>query len=513
MNPASLIMPGFRFGVHNPDEAESLAKAGVSGFCLYGGWAGDVAQLIQRLNQASGRPLIFASDFENGAGSQLPDMVEMPSNCGIGASRKKSLAYLKGQITGKQAAMLGINLVFAPDVDLLVQPENPIVNIRSYGAKPQEVTVLARAFIAGLKKNKIASCLKHFPGHGDTQTDSHLDLAHIRRNWKKLKNEDLQPYFKLAPLAESVMPGHLVLKKIDEKPASLSAAWITDILRKKIKFQGLVITDALMMGAMLKNFSEDKILELAINAGADILLYPKNPWRAIAMLKRLLAQRRLNTDNLKESNQRLKRFRTRLPAPQPLHLKDFQAMEAKHFVQAQSMARICVAWFKNAPRLKIPPNACVLYHEIGNAPIQKTALAPLLGAAKERNLELTSLMHERQNNTSLKHLLNGAGFITELPAENLSSHKIQLALVAVFRKPQAFRGRIGLNAQELKLIVKMTGRQHSLPVLVASFGDPYFLRKLPARFAGLCLFSGSLAAQTAFVEFLQGKIKITRRFS
>ena len=252
MNIARMVFPGFWFGQSSEEEAIRLAGLGVGGFCLYGGTKTAVATLTRKLRAASPLPrILIAADYEDGLGRWLPDAELLPSNLAIGASHNEKLAFEKGFITGQEALSLGVDWVFAPVVDLANNSQNPIVNTRSFGEDPEQVTRLAGAFMQGLNKGGVLNCLKHFPGHGNTTTDSHLDLPVVSDSLSTLKKTALLPFQALLPLADSVMIGHLLVPALDEQnPASLSKTIIHKLLQEAMGFTRCICTDALLMKAL-----------------------------------------------------------------------------------------------------------------------------------------------------------------------------------------------------------------------------------------------------------------------
>ena len=226
MNPkklARLIYPGFRFGATDPAQALKLAELGVGGFCFYGGKAAEVYETARLLRSASETPLLIASDYENGAGQRVSGATELPANMAIGASGSEALARRKAEITALEARALGVDWIFAPVVDLASKPLNPIVNVRAFGADPGLVSALAGAYLSGISSQGALSCLKHFPGHGGTETDSHLELPSVGKDLQALEDADLRPFRTLAHKADSIMAGHLGLPALDPAdPASRS---------------------------------------------------------------------------------------------------------------------------------------------------------------------------------------------------------------------------------------------------------------------------------------------------
>lgn len=284
MNIARLVFPGFWFGKTPEEEALALARAGVGGFCLYGGTKAAVATLVRKLRAASPhRRILICADYEDGLGRWLPDVALLPSNLALGAAGNEDLAYEKGYITARQAVQIGVDWVLAPVVDLANNPDNPIVNTRSFGADPQQVVRLAGAFMRGLTDGGALNCLKHFPGHGNTATDSHLAMPVVAETLTQLQTTSLLPFEELLPLADSVMAGHLLVPALDDtNPASLSKNIIHNLLQRQLHFTRCVCTDALLMKAL---GDEQQAALQALDAGVHILLVPEKPRELISFLQ------------------------------------------------------------------------------------------------------------------------------------------------------------------------------------------------------------------------------------
>lgn len=281
MNTNRLIHAGFWFGKSDVKEAVRLAEAGVGGFCLYFGTTKEVKDLISLLRQAAPGNLIISADYEYGLGRWHKDAPLLPSNISIGAAGKEDLSYKKGLITARQARELGVDWVFAPNVDLADTPGNPIVNTRSFGKDPALVAAMARAFMLGLADGGCLNCLKHFPGHGSTLSDSHLSLPAVNKSKEDLLSQELIPYEKLLMKTDAIMIAHLLIPALDaENPASFSKAVMGGFLRKELCYKGLIITDALVMKATGGLDPVD-----AFKAGADILLCPDDPFALMPRLK------------------------------------------------------------------------------------------------------------------------------------------------------------------------------------------------------------------------------------
>lgn len=284
MNMARLVYPGFWFGKTPIEEALTLARRGVGGFCLYGGTRQEIADFTAAVREASPlQQLLICADYEDGLGRWVPDAPLLPSNLALGAAADENLAFEKGFLTAQQARSIGVDWIFAPVLDLADNPLNPIVNTRSFGKDPALVTRLGSAFLKGIEAAGALNSVKHFPGHGDTTVDSHLALPVLNKTKDQLYAQEIRPFQALLPQADSVMLGHLLVPDIDkENPASLSPKIAFEMLRKELNYQGCVLTDALLMKAI---GDERQAAWKALEAGVNILLVPQNPNQLIDFLE------------------------------------------------------------------------------------------------------------------------------------------------------------------------------------------------------------------------------------
>ena len=239
-----------------------LEHLGVGGVILLGGSAGELALRSQQLQNWAKIPLLIAADIEEGVGQRFSGATWFGPPMAISAIARKNpstgqhYAEQMGAITAQEALAIGINWVLAPVVDVNNNPDNPVINVRAFGETPDEVIELATAFIRGAKAYPVLTTAKHFPGHGDTATDSHLDLPVLSHSPARMAEVELPP-FKAAIAAgvDAVMSAHLLIKCWDaDYPATLSERILTAQLRQKLGFEGLIVTDALVMGAIANRY-------------------------------------------------------------------------------------------------------------------------------------------------------------------------------------------------------------------------------------------------------------------
>ena len=240
----------------------------------------EAAELLNRLQHDSKLPLLFAADFERGVATRLMGTTNFPHAMAFGADGKIEDAAMSGRITAQEARAIGIHWNFYPDADVNSNPANPIINTRSFGEDPKQVGDLVTAYIKGAHEGGMLTTVKHFPGHGDTATDSHLGVASVNVDRAHLNSIELPPFRQaIAAGVDSVMVAHVTVPTLDPDPnhvATISPAVVSDLLEKQLGFKGLVVTDALDMAGLTHLFASDigRAAVEAFKAGNDLLLIP-----------------------------------------------------------------------------------------------------------------------------------------------------------------------------------------------------------------------------------------------
>ncbi|MGD0783293.1 MAG: glycoside hydrolase family 3 N-terminal domain-containing protein [Candidatus Aminicenantales bacterium] len=257
-------MIGCRYaGEFYPADAEQtaylkrlVARHKVGGMVIFGGQAYETALLNNALQSLADVPLLVASDLERGAGTQITGSTLFPAFMGLGAADSEDLAYEMGRYTALEGRALGIHMTYAPVVDVNINPDNPIINTRAFGENPERIARLASAFIKGCQDHGMIATAKHFPGHGDTDLDSHILLPVITADRERLEKVELYPYRRAIEAGVgAIMVSHLVVPALDPTPnlpATLSPAILTGLLRGQMGFQGLIVTDAMEMAERVR---------------------------------------------------------------------------------------------------------------------------------------------------------------------------------------------------------------------------------------------------------------------
>ncbi|PSB36877.1 beta-glucosidase, partial [filamentous cyanobacterium Phorm 6] len=290
-----------------------LEKLGVGGVILVGGSAAELAVRSHQLQSWAKFPLLLAADIEEGVGQRFAGATWFGPPMAIAeiathdAGKADRYAEQMGSVTAIEARAIGLNWILAPVVDVNNNPDNPVINVRAFGETSEIVGKLASAFIRGAGQHPVLTTAKHFPGHGDTAVDSHLELPVLPHSPARLAAVELPPFVEaIAAGVDAVMSAHLLIPAWDaEFPATLSRKILIGKLREELGFDGLIVTDALVMGAIANKYGANEAAVLAAEAGADVLLMPLDPEGAILAVCEAVTQGRILLSQIKESVNRI----------------------------------------------------------------------------------------------------------------------------------------------------------------------------------------------------------------
>ncbi|MEL6133031.1 MAG: glycoside hydrolase family 3 protein [Bacteroidota bacterium] len=306
---------------HVAEVLQLVQEHGVGGICFFQGDTERQAMQTQLYQQASNLPLMISQDAEWGLAMRLSDCERFPYAMTLGASRDIAMIEEVGRHIGRECRELGVHVNYAPVVDVNTHPDNPVIGFRSFGAKPEEVTIYAGAFAAGMMTEGVMPVIKHFPGHGDTALDSHLDLPTLLHDETRLNEVELYPFRKLIRKGlPAVMSSHIHIPVWDDVPhraATHSSAIIQGQLRQKLQFEGLLFTDALDMQGVRKYTSAAEVNLRALLAGQDVLLFCVDVPGTIEKVLQAVEEGMITEEVIRQHCQRnlaAKYFYTQLPA-------------------------------------------------------------------------------------------------------------------------------------------------------------------------------------------------------
>ena len=266
----------------------------------------DIQQLRYKLPEKS--PLFISVDMEGGRVHRLKEpFTQWPAVKNLGDMGSSNVTFQFAQLMGRELKAMGFNLDYAPCVDILMNDENEVIGDRALGTDPEVVSKLSSAMVRGYIKSDVLSCAKHFPGHGFTSVDSHFDLPVDKRNIAELeKNGDMEPFKRVVKArVDMIMTAHIKFPNIDPQfPVTLSSLFIKQLLREALRYRGIIITDDLDMKALTKNFPKEEIPVMALQAGANMLLYcnePNSPVKAVKSIARALSEGTLDQDVIRSN--------------------------------------------------------------------------------------------------------------------------------------------------------------------------------------------------------------------
>ena len=493
----------------------------VGGFIVSVGSPTEIASKVNALQRLSKVPLLMSADYETGVGFRarsayfVPNEIELggatnfPLQMALGASRDSALAYQMGRATAREARALGIHVAFGPVLDVNNNPLNPVIAARSIGEDPAVVSRLGVAITRGLEENGVMATGKHFPGHGDTEINSHLALPTVAASRARLDSVELPP-FRAAVKAGigAMMTFHGILPALDSSgvPATLSRAVLTGLLRGEMGFKGLIFTDAMTMVGVLQQFGSREAVKRAVAAGADVVLMPEDTRAAIDAIVEGVKEGRFSEARLDSSVRALLAFKERLG----LHTHRLVNIDSVRVVVADSvhielarriaeagltLVRDSLQQVPLAPAARAPRVLSIVVAPRGDLAAGPAFTAMLRASYPRLRSELLLPTVDRDGGT-VQRLLAAADSADQVI---VASYMIQTSESATSTAPGSLQS----------LVRGLTARGKS-PVLVA-FGNPYLLREIPEVGAYLVAWGGSTASQVAAARALAGAVAITGR--
>src|SRR5467141_2677822 len=461
------------------------------------------AVLNNQLQSKSKLPLLIGADFERGTAMRLDEGTSFPTAMALAAGGDSKDAYTMGKITALESRAVGVHWIYAPDADVNNNPGNPIINTRSFGEDPARVAEFVSAFVRGVEENGGLATAKHFPGHGDTAADSHIDLPVIRADRARLDQLELVPFrAAIAMQVESIMTGHLNVPALEpdpNTPATLSHSILTDLLRKELGYQGLIVTDAMDMGGITVRYAPGEAAVRAVVAGADALLMPPVPDAAFEALQAAVKSGRISKERLDASVRRILQAKARLGLNKN-RLVDVNAINQKFGSvawqkEAQEISDRGVTLLRDTPH-RLPLDA--------TKPSRALLLAfyadpePYPGEDLEREL--------RSRFDSVTTLRADTRFVNANSLKLPPPESYDVAILALFVRVSDRKGNVDVPAEQAALAeqVYKTGK----PVITVGFGSPYLIERFPEAEIWLAACGISDVAQISVARALFGQIPV-----
>lgn len=491
----------------------------IGGIYLSIGLPHSYAAKINELQARSTIPLLVASDFENGGPGMrinhsyaLPSLLpqgggtSFPPTMAFGAIGDERFAREYGRITAVEAKAVGLHLNFAPVLDVNSNPENPVINTRSFGEDPAAVARLGVAFIEGSHEGGVLATAKHFPGHGDTRTDSHIGLPVVPADWERLNALELVPFRAAVDQGvDAVMTAHVVVSGVqglDGLPATFDARIMTDLLRGDMGFAGLLFTDALVMGALSERYGTREVSVMALEAGSDVLLMPTDVTEAIDAVMAAVDAGRLEPARIRASARRVLETKARAG----LHIGrmvDLDAVDevvgaAAHLAFADTVATRSITLLRDRDAV---------------LPVDSSSTKKILSLTYARTDDLTA------GNTFDPALRRLVGAVTRarvgpetrpevFDSVKASAAAADLVIVSIYVPPVSGTGDVSVSEDMADFIAQIGPER---PMMVISFGNPYLLAALPESPGYLIAWGANSVSQGAAIRALFGQAAISGR--
>ena len=499
-------LDGYFQNAQSPSYRETAALVedfGAGGMMFGPGTPMTQVTMANDLQRTAEIPLLVSQDTEWGVGMRIDEATTFPPAMALGAARDASLAYRVGHATAREARALGVHQLYAPVADVNNNPKNPIINVRSFGENPARVGGLAAAFAQGAQAGGTLATVKHFPGHGDTDVDSHMALPVLRFDRARLDSLELVPFRRVMDAGvASVMTAHLALPELAADrtvPASLSKTITTGLLRDDLGFDGLVVTDALNMDAVRQEFGVGETAVRVLEAGADLILMSTDPWVAHDAITTAVDTGRIDTAEINRSVRRLLEAKQRLG----LHERRYVTLDSTrhrvdrraHEVLSETVARRSLTLLRNEDGLLplTPPDAkstLVVKLSDSEAPgvggpfVDALADYPAIDSLGVRRLD------PRSDSADV--------------AEHLAAARTyDVVVVPSYLRVRAWSGSIGFTDRHRRFLDSLL--TDGPPTVLAAFGNPYAPSGLdPQPEAVLAAYSDGAASQEAAAQALAG---------
>ena len=519
---AQLVIPWIPGGYASESDADfqellGWVEEGLGGVSISIGVPDAYVAKLNRLQSRASVPLLVTSDFENGGPGMrinhayaLPSLLaqgggtSFPPTMAFGAAGDEELAFEYGRITAIEARAVGVHWLFAPVLDVNSNPDNPVINVRSFGEDPEAVGRLGAAFIRGARAGGALSTAKHFPGHGDTRTDSHIELPVIGADRDRLDRVELFP-FRMAVEAgvDAVMTAHVAVPGVlgDDRPATMSPELMTDLLRGEMGFDDILFTDALRMGAITDGYGAGEAAVLALEAGSDVILAPDGIGVTVNAVTAAVESGRVTRERVDASVRRLLEAKARL------------GLHRARRVDPEAVARhVGTAGHRAAADRAAAASITLVRDHGGAVPLARDASILSITYARP-----DALLAGRTFDATLR---SQAGRVTaarvgpDTPWATYDSllHAAAGAdavVIGAYVPPRSGTGSVGVPAP-LRVFVERAGRLQA-PVAVISFGSPYLLSAFPEAGTYMVAWGGWEVSQRAAARAVAGLAPITGR--
>ena len=471
----------------------------------------DAASILNRLQAISSVPLLNTADFEAGVGFRIAGATAFPRLMAFGAARDERLAREAGRVTGEEARALGVHVNFAPVVDVNNNPRNPVINTRSYGEDPQLVGRLAAAYIGGLQSAGVSATLKHFPGHGDTDVDSHLGLPIIKHPRERLEQMELVPFRAgVAAGADAVMTAHIEMPALDptpKTPTTLSQPIVQGLLRKDLGFRGLIYTDSMGMAGVSAIYSPGEAAVRAVAAGNDVILHSPDDRAAFEAVVEAVKSGRIPEAQVNASVERILMAKARagLHRNKTVNLDAIATLVGtrRNKTVAQEVSQRSITLLRDERQhvpLKLARDAQILYLSVLDYPGNWRISAPSRTFIPE--------LRKRWPNVTAVELSDRTS-PSEIELVRSMAARYDAVIASIFVRASSASGRMDLAEPLQRLLGGFTRGKR--PFVTVFFGNPYVASFIPELPAVMLTYDFYDQAEASAVRALAGEAAIGGR--
>jgi beta-N-acetylhexosaminidase len=517
----------------------------VGGIILFRGSVYESVVLTNRMQKLARYPLLISADLEAGAGMRFDDTVNLPWNMAVGATDNPEYARRQGALTAHEARALGIQQIYAPVADVNNNAANPVINVRSYGEEPAAVGRFVAAFIKGAQGNGVIATAKHFPGHGDTATDSHRGLPEINVSRERLNAVELVPFrAAVSSGVGSVMTGHIGMPQIDptavvplprdvklkpidtdegaelvvEKgtmPTTLSPV-MNGILRRDLGFDGLIVTDAMSMSGLTLYFTQEEASVRALEAGADLLLKPADPDAVVRGVKEAVMKGRLKEQRIDESARRVLAAKYDLGLVKqritPVESIDMNVAGKESTDLAREIAEHAITLVRNddklAPLTSLKRDARIFNLAITNGDDRLWIANAFSCAIGGRSISSCLTVDDRAGRKVETVVLDERSTETDVQKALERSRGADLVIASLYGRVRTGQARsVGLPEPGAKALSALINSKQ--PFVAISFGNPYLLQSFPELRTYVVAYGDMPSLQQAAARALLGEIDVT----
>ena len=468
-------------------------KTKVGGFIFFKGSMNDYVRVSNALQSYSETPLLLSADFERGIKMRVTDGAIFPNNMAIGATDNPELAYKMGKEIARQTRLLGIQQNYSPVCDVNNNPNNPIINVRSFGEDPNLVSKMSEAMIKGLQEGGVISTAKHFPGHGDTEIDSHNDLPVLNFTMDRLNSIELVPFKNaIDKKVMSVMIAHLSFSELESDthiPASLSPNIVQGLLIDKMGFNGLVVTDALNMKGITKYYSTEEVAVMCVNAGIDLILMPLNEVKTVDAIESAVISGKISEERINRSVEKI------------LKAKEWAELFNNKYVSEENVQSNIITVESSQLSQQIADESITLVKD-------ENKVLPINPA----NKTLIIIISEGGESDNTSYLKSNAGeylqnydIINSDEMNNINPANYEKIIFIVYAKVRYGTGKISITPENSSLISQISNAHGS--TIVLSLGSPYLLKEFPSVNSYICAYGDSDVSITASLKCITGKQK------